>query len=503
MRPALRTSALIRLPGFLDESKSLPEIASWFRQFDGQARRSRPLIEGRRWRSVSAAEAMAARAGAELRGKQRGWVPLFVDDDDRYVCWAGDDASRLRYLDQRGGRLPSLDNLLLEALEELGWREPRDPAAPDAALGGLLEELDAAMRLYAAERDLDIGLRPGATVEARGLLAVDIGLAALPDDLDCWFSWHDGEDLDRSEETLGMHDSYLARALGIDAARTTFADLVASDDDVWNEAWLPLLSSREGERWGYVLAGEARGSIVYVADEADGGARVAWPNLASFARECLMLVRRALAHPELDVPASHSITEDQRRVLAIGGILTHVNHERHDLLGGERRGVGAVVAHAGLCGWWGVVDGDDACRQAEVLLAPHETQARAGWHGAAPDQVAFDVGRVHYVVGNAYVSTLIDAERAWSYCVRAARVAQVAYSSWRAFGEAYAACRSDTALDDDDPDESPEGRRQSATYRRTRGDAAAAVAVLLAPGGAWHGLAWATPIGDSPPPVLS
>jgi len=213
-------------------------------------------------------------------------------------------------------------------------------------------------------------------------------------------------------------------------------------------------------------------------------------------------MRRETEQPELEVPADYAIDAAQRYVLAIGGILTQLNHGRLDLLGGERVGVGAVSTHGGLANWWGIVDGEDACETLDRLLAAHGARVT----GEPDNEVAFDLGRVHYIAGSAYVSCVLDAERAWQYCVRAARIAQRAYSSWAAFGAAYAAFRSRDAEAEPEPDddelENEAAQRRHRRYVRSKNDGFEAVAQLRAPGGGWHDLAWNVEIGTPAPPVL-
>lgn len=275
LRPGRTSAQLLALAGFRDATNALPAISWWFRQFDGQPKQAPPVLERRRWRAVSSAEAMATEPGPER-------TPLFVDADARYICFDAEAPGALRYLDGKRGKLPALDTVLLEALADLGWA-PAAEAAPTAPLGALLAELDAVMAVYAGQRGLPIGLATGAPPARREALAAAFGLAALPAELDAWFAWHDGEVVD--EDTLHIHDTSLIRALPIDASLRELAAQMA--DGAWNAAWIPLLCSELGERWGYAISGEARGAIIAVHDEDDGGAFVAWPSLASFVSECV------------------------------------------------------------------------------------------------------------------------------------------------------------------------------------------------------------------------
>ena len=83
-RAPLGTAALVSHAGLVGSDHKLADMTAWwFRLHDGQAVGAPAMHAARRWRALSAAEAMAAQPEA-------GVVPLFVDDAGHIVSFAGE-----------------------------------------------------------------------------------------------------------------------------------------------------------------------------------------------------------------------------------------------------------------------------------------------------------------------------------------------------------------------------------------------------------------------------
>jgi len=164
------------------------------------------------------------------------------------------------------------------------------------------------------------------------------------------------------------------------------------------------------------------------------------------------------------------LTDAQRWVLSLGGVLTELNHDRHDALGGSPRLVGSAAAYEVLVNEWDAPTEEALVKQLDRLLATADDDPR----------LAFVLGRLATIAGLGHVAYLLDANAAWGWLVRAALRAQRRFPSFRAFGEAYLA-----------------GRDRPATADQARAAVDRLLVELESP---WVRVPYATPLEGARPP---
>jgi hypothetical protein len=207
----------------------------------------------------------------------------------------------------------------------------------------------------------------------------------------------------------------------------------------------------------------------------------------------------------------------QRWIVAIGGVLTEMNGDKHATFGGGAWPEDSEASAGTLRESWGVRTTREAEERLESVLARgHRAAYEADGHGPARTIAAWDLGRAVSVAGWAYAAGLLDAEVAWAYMKRAAAEAQRTFGSWEEFGASYAAGRAhwlgenaaagaaedeDDEEEDEDDEDDDEDDDDDADDEDEAQDATVTVATLLAPGGAWTSLPWRTPIDAAPTPT--
>jgi tetratricopeptide (TPR) repeat protein len=170
----------------------------------------------------------------------------------------------------------------------------------------------------------------------------------------------------------------------------------------------------------------------------------------------------------------------QACVLAMGGILLHLNGLRDDALGGAARPSG--FAANVLLTSWGIRTTEELHQRMEWFRREGDRQKSAReWRLTEHDLSAWDFMRMSAVAGWAYGACLIERSEAWALMVEAAEALQMCFGSFREAGIAYARARSAWLKEDSD-------------------EAFAAVEALLAPGGGWFELPWDVPLAGASPP---
>jgi hypothetical protein len=313
----------------------------------------------------------------------------------------------------------------------------------------LASELAAIDRLLAAKRpEVHRSLRAGAAPAT---------LAGVPPPVAALFAWHDGQQALRSlspESRWCLHSIESAR----EAARSLGDGF-------------PVLDDGAGD---HIVFDGATGALIEHRQDDEERPR-AWDGVIAWAR--------ALRAELEEAPAPVELTAAQRWILAVGGVLTHMNDDDHARLGFAPVPEGAERAAAILRDAWDVRTMVQAASRLEWLLGSGH---RASYDD--PHIAAWDLGRAVNVAGWSYAAGLLDAPTAWAFMTRAAAAAQAAFGSWAELGASYAA-----------------GRARWLAQRPPGGDdtldeAPAAVAALLAPGGPWAELPWATPLGGAAVP---
>ncbi|MEZ4328431.1 MAG: DUF1266 domain-containing protein [Polyangiales bacterium] len=456
-----------RVPG-----QRLPAaLTGLFRWHDGQEPGAPSLHPRVDWRLL-AAEEMAEQTGADDAG-----FALFETRDGDVVRVMRDGS----LVDVVDGPL-TLNAFLTEVLEQRGVSLARPPR-PARPFGEVLEELLALVRESSC-----VPLRGSDAAELDGLAA-----QGLPATLQTWFALHDGqpEDAPQEEYGQGLHPRFRARALSAAEVRAHWDGLRAERlVPPATPTCVPLFAG-EGERLLAVeTAGPHEGELLWLdRDEDAWRARPLALSLVEWLDEAATVRRNDARRPELDVPDDYATTPAQRRVLALGSILYQRDEQRHDLLGGALRVVGAAPAFAGHAAHWGRTTPEGLRRTLAGLLDPTSDPARDASDGERDDAaLAWDLGCASALAGRAYVAGMLSREEAWAACLRAETLARLRFDSWESFGTAYAvsyrAWCEENARDDED----------------VLAEVEVAVARLLGPGGAWRETPWETSTGDVPPP---
>ena len=146
-------------------------------------------------------------------------------------------------------------------------------------------------------------------------------------------------------------------------------------------------------------------------------------------------------------------TEEQFRALAFGAVLAERNRNSHQFLFTDRTGYSAEKwGKELLSGGWGVDSRADLISRLEWLLTEGH---RVGFqndlkNGELPkflkkgpeDILAWDFGRMVNVARWGYGAGYIDGNEAWNWLLTASYGSQLAFNSWKEFGESYMAGRS-------------------------------------------------------------
>ncbi|MEZ4253828.1 MAG: right-handed parallel beta-helix repeat-containing protein, partial [Polyangiales bacterium] len=463
LRPPLARGGLgalaKRAPG-----QRVPELlTSFVRWRDGQREDATSLHPSLDWRLLAAEE-------------------ITFDDEGFSLFWdrTRDQAVRV---DREGailGRFGTPQHVtewLQDVLVHRGVSLARPPR-PVRPIGEVLEELLGLVRESAC-----LPLRPSDPVALERLVSV----GALPLALRSWFTLHDGQEGRAAEDEPGR---------GLHPGRRAYASSASEAHDTWQRlraerlvppatsTCVPLFVGDDERVLAVETAAPHEGELLWL--ERDDGTWHGRPLALSFVEwleEAVAARRRAAEAPELQVPEDHAPMLARRRVITFGGILYERAAERHDLMGGARRVVGADAAFASHAHWWGCSTPEGIRRLLAALLGTEASDERDD--GA----LAWDLGRASALAGRAYVAGLLSAEEAWASCLASARRAQTRFDGWESFGTAYATryrtwCEARGVTDTDE-----------------LAEVEAVVARLLGPGGAWRQTPWETPIDDVPVPT--
>ena len=406
--------------------------------------------------------------------------------------WAVDDgAPRSSTLTMARDNAGWFDQLALFALlDPIDLPKATSPKHP--RIGVMLSELDA---LIPEADGHPVVMRAGASPEAIAATAKQLGLEALPPELEVWFAWHDGQDPD----SKGLFKpGYHNRPLSLAEMTTAWLELTGDPEHVpsLRATQIPLLETKEG-----FIAFDLDGSKHWSAGalvEIDRGERDVKGQFECFAEwlEGVLMRRRAeVGSRELSVAAPDPApTQAQQIVLATAAQLLTRNDDRADVLGGVRPVVGTPRAYRQLRYWWDIYTTRDARSTVEGLLE----EGRSQLDDDAPDaELAWTLGRAAMVAGTAYAAMLVEREDAWTWSLAAARLLRERFDSWESFGDAYNAARIEWSGGLGD-----EHRTASDAVAEARGPFDRAYARLLTEG-AWSRLPWELPDDDPPCPATA
>lgn len=431
----------------------------------------------------------------------RGWIErlseLGFDPDDATIGkviaalgWAVDDgAPRSTTLEMAHDNAGWFDQLALFALLD-PTDPPKAPSPKRAKNGAMLSELEA---LIAEADGHPVVMRPGASPEAIAAAAEQLGLDALPPELEVWFAWHDGQDRESKGRFKPGYDN---RPLSLE--EMTQAWLAATSDPEHvppvRPSQLPLLETKNG-----FIAVDIEGDRHWPAGalvEVRRGDRDVKDQFECFAEwlEGVLMRRRAeVGSRELSIAAPDPVPSvAQQVVLATAAQLLTRNNDRADVLGGVRPVVGTPRAYHQLRYWWDIYTTGDARSTIDGLLEEGRSQLD---DGARDTEVAWTLGRAAFVAGTAYAALLIECDEAWKASLAAARMLRERFDSWEAFGDAYNAARIEWSGGLSD-----EARTASDAVAEVRGPFDRAYARLLTEG-AWSRLPWELPDEDPPCPA--
>lgn len=148
-------------------------------------------------------------------------------------------------------------------------------------LGAYLENIDRAAAAKAPE--VAAGLRAGAGDQELALLRRTIfGQQAIPEDLEAFFRWHNGQEGYRS---LSPMDNRML--MSIEDALNTWSFLSDPTEDIqqpWEQSWVPILANGAGDYIVYVASGATKGALLGYWHDADDR-RVEFPSLEAWARK--------------------------------------------------------------------------------------------------------------------------------------------------------------------------------------------------------------------------
>ncbi|MCB9613796.1 MAG: DUF1266 domain-containing protein [Sandaracinus sp.] len=461
-RPPVERGALGELAKRAPDHRVPELLTSLLRWRDGQHVDAPSLHPTLDWRLLSAEEITF----------DRDELTLFWDRTREGAVRVAADGTIV----ERFGEPTHVSGWLEEVLTHRGVSLARPPR-PVRPIGEVLEELLGLVRESAC-----LPLRPS---DAAGLERL-ASLGELPLVVRSWFALHDGQEgeVGPDEHGRGLHPRRRAYASSASVAYDTWQRLRAARlVPPATPTCLPLFVGDDARVMAVETVGPHEGELLWL--EHDEGTWRGQPLALSFGEwleEAVAARRHDAARPELDVPDDHDPTPAQRRVIALGSVLYERAGQRHDLLGGARRVVGADAAFASHAHWWGRSTPEGIRRLLAALL------------GKSPDErddaaLAWDLGRASALAGRAYVAGLLCAEEAWASCVQAARLAKARFDGWESFGIAYATryrawCE-----------------ERGVTDEAELAEVEVVVARLLGPGGAWRGSAWETSIDDVPVPV--
>lgn len=147
-------------------------------------------------------------------------------------------------------------------------------------LGAYLQAIDRAAAAKAPE--VAGGLRAGASEQELALLRRTIfGQQPIPEDLEAFFRWHDGQ---KGYRSLSPMDNRML--LSIEDALNAWNFLSDPTEDIqqpWEASWLPILANGAGDYLVYVASGSTKGALLAYWHDAEDR-RVEFPSLEAWAR---------------------------------------------------------------------------------------------------------------------------------------------------------------------------------------------------------------------------
>lgn len=499
LRPRRRMNGFTATAVFCGGTTVPQILLDWMSSHDGQPVGSPPAFPALGLRVLGVDEMLELRRTVLTDPGRATFIPLFMTTDGQIVGSTGKPDKPLEYWEKKGKakRLPSLCDLLFETMTGLGWTEPPAKNLPEAPLDVLLVELAEQLAAHRKFEQRLVLLEPQTATNVKEQLQGLVEAGVDTQELETWFGWHNGESKPggnglRVHPRRNLHVLSLKQVADLRSLLTRSKDLPVN----YQVSWLPLMTSQplssqaivdsalvaeaEFKCIVYQTQGPDRGRL-FRANHDSGTVSEVWESLAHFVSDAVNLQRRNVELNQAHKRALGATSPEQLRVLALGGILAELNGERHDLIGGSTWYVEGASAAVSLKNFY-EIRGPREVEEWVTSVLENAERAPSDLTGEACEGFAWDLGRVPFVVGKAYLAQYLDLDEAWAWLLRAAQLSQKFFKSWEAFGDAYEACRSRF-------NSSPEqAKRCRAALLRLQGS-----------GGAWNAVPWALPIENVPP----
>lgn len=141
-------------------------------------------------------------------------------------------------------------------------------------------------------------------------------------------------------------------------------------------------------------------------------------------------------------PIKEPLPPEKRWALATTALLTQLNHESHEMLGGtpvsQRSNARALLQK-----WWKINNHEETIKMLDWLQKEGHRVRYASQNGIDPDRLlGWDYCRYVFVCGQAYVAGYMTEQEAWEKIGPVAQKIQQTYHSWKEMGESYLLGRS-------------------------------------------------------------
>jgi cell wall assembly regulator SMI1 len=150
-------------------------------------------------------------------------------------------------------------------------------------LGAYFQSIDRAVAAKAPH--VAAGLRSGADDQELAMLRSKIfGADPIPEDLEAFFRWHNGQ---VGYESLSPMDNRMLMSIA-DAVDTWnfLSDPMEDIQQPWEQSWVPILANGAGDHIVYVTSGANKGALLAYWHDAEDR-RVAFASLETWARKVL------------------------------------------------------------------------------------------------------------------------------------------------------------------------------------------------------------------------
>lgn len=150
-------------------------------------------------------------------------------------------------------------------------------------LGTYLRSIDHAVA--AKVPHIAAGLCAGARDQELALLRNTIfGADPIPEDLELFFRWHNGQ---VGYESLSPMDNRMLMSIAESVGAWKFLSNPMEDiQQPWDQSWIPILANGAGDHIVYLASGTNKGGLLAYWHDADDR-RIVFPSLEAWARKVL------------------------------------------------------------------------------------------------------------------------------------------------------------------------------------------------------------------------